>query len=75
MHFLKGFGTCDENEAHQIKAGEEVELRLRGQNKLSLTQNIRGPATVSIIEVHKERTTKQATRKTPPHERVDGRSG
>jgi hypothetical protein len=55
----------------KIKAGEEVELHLRGQNKLSLTQNIREPATVSIIEVHKKRTTNS----TPPHERVEGRSG
>jgi hypothetical protein len=59
----------------KIKAGEKVELHLRGQNKLSLTQNICGPATVSIIEVHRERTTKQATQKTPPHERVEGRRG
>jgi hypothetical protein len=48
----------------KIKAGEEIELHLRGQNKLSLTQNIRGPATVSIIEVHREKTTKQRTGKT-----------
>jgi hypothetical protein len=45
----------------KIKSGEEVELHLRGQNKLSLTQNIRGPATVSIIEVHRERTSKKKT--------------
>jgi hypothetical protein len=47
----------------RVKAGEKVELHLRGQNKLSLTQTICGPATIAIIEIEREKTTKQRRRK------------
>jgi hypothetical protein len=45
----------------KVKAGEKVDLHLRGQNKLSLTQNICGPATISIVEGNRERTSKKKT--------------
>jgi hypothetical protein len=45
----------------RVKAGKKVELHLRGQNKLALTQNICGPATISIVEVERQKTSKKKT--------------